>query len=60
MNEIMKKKDIKSLNLIELTEEMKQIGEKSFRAKQIYDWIHVKLADSFSEMNNLPNHYEKP
>ncbi len=54
MNEIMKKNDIKSLNLIELTEEMKKIGEKSFRAKQIYDWIHVKLADSFSEMNNLP------
>lgn len=49
----MMKKDIKSLNIEQLTEEMLQIGEKKFRAKQIYTWIHVKLADSFDEMTDL-------
>ena len=34
------KKDIKSFNLKELKEEMEKIGEKSFRAKQIYQWLH--------------------
>lgn len=46
-------KDIKSLNLVELKKEMERIGEKAFRAKQIYDWMHVKLVSSISEMNNL-------
>ena len=46
-------KDLKSLNLEQLTEEMLSIGEKKFRAKQIYSWIHEKLADSFDEMTNL-------
>lgn len=53
MNVINEKIDIKSLTLDELTEEIKKIGEKAFRAKQIYDWMHVKLAGSFQDMNNL-------
>lgn len=47
------KKDIKSLTLEQLTEELTGIGEKKFRARQIYAWIHVKLADSFDEMTDL-------
>ena len=47
------KTDIKSFNLEQLTEELLKIGEKKFRAKQIYTWIHQKLADSFEEMTNL-------
>lgn len=47
------KKDIRSLNLEQLTEELLSIGEKKFRAKQIYSWIHEKLVDSFDEMTNL-------
>lgn len=47
------KTDIKSLNLEELKQEITKIGEKPFRAKQIYEWIHVKLAQSFDEMTNL-------
>lgn len=47
------KVDIKSLNLEELKQEMLRIGEKPFRAKQIYEWIHVKLAQSFDEMTNV-------
>lgn len=49
----MMKKDIKSLNLEQLTEELIGIGEKKFRAGQIYSWIHEKLADSFDEMTNI-------
>ena len=45
--------DIKSLTLQELTEELKKQGEKSFRAKQMYEWMHVKLARSYEEMTNL-------
>ena len=47
------KKDIKSLNLEELKVELESIGEKAFRAKQMYEWMHVKLARSFDEMTNL-------
>ena len=46
-------KDLKSLNLEQLTEELLSIGEKKFRAKQVYSWIHEKLVDSFDEMTNL-------
>lgn len=49
-----KKTDIKSLTLGELTEALTARGEKAFRAKQIYEWMHVKLAGSFEEMSNLP------
>lgn len=49
----MKKIDIKSLSLIELQQEMEKIGEKKFRAAQLYEWMHKKLARDFSEMTNL-------
>ncbi len=49
----MEKKDIKSLYLEELEEELGQLGEKSFRAKQIYQWVHQKLATDFEDMSNL-------
>lgn len=48
------KKDIKSMTLEELTEELAASGEKPFRAKQMYQWMHVKLAAGFDEMTNLP------
>lgn len=49
----MEKTDIKSLTLPELVQEMEQIGEKKFRAAQLYEWLHKKLAESFTEMTNL-------
>lgn len=49
----MEKKDIASFSFDELKEEMLQIGEKAFRSKQIYSWIHEKLVDDFEEMTNL-------
>lgn len=33
---------------------MLAIGEKGFRSRQIYSWIHEKLVDDFEEMTNLP------
>jgi 23S rRNA (adenine2503-C2)-methyltransferase len=33
---------------------MEEIGEKKFRAKQLYEWMHKKLARNFDEMSNLP------
>ena len=47
------KKDIRAYTYEQLTEEMERIGEKKFRAKQIYEWLHVKLVDEFDEMTNL-------
>lgn len=48
------KKDIRAYTYEQLQTEMKELGEKAFRAKQIYEWLHVKLADCFDEMTNLP------
>ena len=49
----MDKLDIRSLQYDELINWCEQIGEKKFRAAQIYDWLHVKMVDSFDEMTNL-------
>ena len=45
--------DIKSMNLAELTAFVAEIGEKAFRAKQLYQWLHVKQVYAFSDMTNL-------
>lgn len=45
--------DIKSLNQKELILLMEEMGEKAFRAKQIYQWIHEKHVDTFEEMTNV-------
>lgn len=45
--------DIKSMTLQELKDEIAQIGEKSFKAGQIYSWLHKHGAVSFDEMTNI-------
>ena len=47
------KKDLRSMTLDELQQEMLEIGEAKFRAKQIYKWLHVKYANTFDEMTDL-------
>lgn len=47
------KKNIRKLTLEELTEQMSLIGEKPFRAKQVYDWLWIKTAHTFDDMTNL-------
>ena len=47
------KNDIRSLNLIELKQLMDALSEKKFRADQIFDWLHAKQVDDFSDMKNI-------
>lgn len=47
------KKDILSFKLDELYSEMESIGEKKFRGKQIYEWLHTKRVHEFSNMSNI-------
>lgn len=49
----LEKIDILSLTRDELTAEITALGEKAFRAKQIYDWLHVKKVTDFSQMSNI-------
>ena len=53
LKEMMKMTDIKSMTLSELKEEMALIGEKAFKAGQIYSWLHKHGAVSFDEMTNI-------
>ena len=47
------KTDILSLSLEELQEKLLQIGEKKYRALQVFQWLHCKKAVSFEEMTNI-------
>lgn len=46
-------KDLRKLSLQNLTDFFVQIGEKPFRAKQVYDWLWSKNLHSIDEMTNL-------
>ena len=46
-------KNIKDYNLDELTNELLSIGEKKFRAEQIFKWLYKENVKSFDEMTNL-------
>lgn len=45
--------DIKSMTLGEIEAAVLALGEKKFRAGQIYDWLHRKQVVSFDQMSNL-------
>lgn len=47
------KKNIRNYNLEDLKEEMKKLGEKPFRAEQIFQWLYIEKVANFSEMTNL-------
>ena len=51
--EIGMKKDIKSYTKRELEAELLAMGDKAFRAGQIYGWLHQKQVESFDKMTNL-------
>lgn len=48
-----KKIDILSLSYEELEENILLLDEKKFRAKQIWQWLHVKKVSNFDKMSNL-------
>ena len=45
--------DILSLSLGELEEKIQLLGEKKFRALQIWQWLHIKRVRNFDKMSNL-------
>ena len=50
----MNEPDIKSMYVDELKELFVSLGEKPFRAKQVFSWLHEKTAGSYDEMTNIP------
>ena len=49
----MEKKDILSMTLQELEKDLTELGEKKFRAKQIFQWLHVKRVFDFDKMTDI-------
>ncbi|MBB6001787.1 23S rRNA (adenine(2503)-C(2))-methyltransferase RlmN [Arcicella rosea] len=47
------KKDIRKLSLAQIKDFLTEHGEQGFRAKQIYEWLWKKSAQTFEEMTNL-------
>lgn len=54
-----RKPDIKSMTLEEVKQQLDGLGEKSFRAGQLYEWMHRKLARDFGEMSSLSGELRK-
>lgn len=50
---IAEKQNIRTVTLSELENYFSEIGEKKFRARQVYDWLWKKHAGSFEGMTNL-------
>ena len=50
----MLKENIKNYNLEDLQEVVENLGEKKYRAEQIFNWIYKENVTSFDEMVNLP------
>lgn len=55
----MEELDIKSLYENELKEKMISMGEKPFKGKQLYEWLHKKTAETYEEMTNLSENLRK-
>ncbi|MBD5543683.1 MAG: 23S rRNA (adenine(2503)-C(2))-methyltransferase RlmN [Lachnospiraceae bacterium] len=51
--------DIKSLTKEQLKQEIVQMGEKPFRADQIYEWLHKRLVSDFDEMTNIKKEFRE-
>lgn len=46
-------KNIKNFDLEDLTEELLKLGEKKFRAEQIFKWLYIDKVKEFDQMTNL-------
>ena len=49
----MTKKNIKGLTLAELQVFVEELGEKKYRAAQLYGWLYAKAAQRFDEMTDI-------
>lgn len=53
----MEQLDLRSLNEEEMIHLAEQYGEKPFRGKQLFEWIHKKQVKNLEEMTNLPKRF---
>lgn len=54
IKKIRKMKNIRDLTIEELENIIIQNGEKKYRAKQIFNWLHKKCVCNLNEMSNIP------
>jgi 23S rRNA (adenine2503-C2)-methyltransferase len=54
-----KRINIRNLSLDELKSTAESLGEKSFRAKQIYEWLWQKNVSTFEEMSSLSKSFRE-
>ena len=54
MNEDTARPDLRSLSLEELSTLVDRMGEKPYRARQLFGWLHQRGAASLEEMTDLP------
>ena len=55
----MEKTEVKSLYAEELSEALKELGQPPYRARQVFGWLHQKLATDFSQMANVPKSLQR-
>lgn len=53
------KKNLFGFTMDKLTEEMLSIGEKKYRAVQLFSWIYVKKVYSFDEMTDISKSFRE-
>jgi len=53
----MTKKNLKGLNLAELHSFVEELGEKKYRAAQLYGWLYAKAAQSYDEMTDISKEF---
>jgi len=53
----MTKKNLKGFNLTELQAFVEELGEKKYRAAQLYGWLYAKAAQSFDEMTDISKEF---
>lgn len=51
--------DIRSYNEKEMEELALSLGEKAFRGKQLFQWVHDKRVESFDDMTNLSSRFRE-
>jgi 23S rRNA (adenine2503-C2)-methyltransferase len=51
--------DVKSLQLAELETAVRDLGQPSYRSRQIVDWLYQKRVGAFEEMTDLPQEFRK-
>lgn len=49
-----KRVNIRNLSLDEIKQGLLEMGEKPYRAKQVFEWLWQKNSSNFNEMSNLP------